>query len=479
MSDSEDANERLKEAFAAAKRGDHAEAVRLFESSLPNLPDAPKTAWRWNYFGWECAKLQRFDDAITAFRRAIEFNPGYVWPYHGWGSVLEHMGKLSEAVEMHRKGIAVKPRAGGFIYLGCCQSRLGRDSEAEASYREALRLDPENEEAMNNLASKTAAPEETTALLERAIEIDPKYAIAKRNLAAHVVRQDRDRALRLLREAVIDDPKCVEAHVLLGLHLMGTPEFVEAENHLRRAIELEDDCANAQLYLAQLLDYHRPDADPEPYYRRACEFDPECSFARQVYGRFCCRNERFDDAERLLREAVRLDPTDARAAYRLGEMFSERGGKKDLRKAVSWLKKSTKLDPTDAATHTELAITLDCMSRDEDAEEEFRRACRLAPQRCRPFSCYGRFCESRSRRKTAALLYRAALRRDPSRDFAMFRLAICLVEIGDWAAAQVWLARFCELDIEDERTTQARTLLRTLGSQSKGAKTGGDCRRDH
>jgi tetratricopeptide (TPR) repeat protein len=84
------------------------------------------------------------DDALTAYRKAIELDPSLSIGYMGVGNVLTYQGDLEGAVGAYRKAIELDP-CFGFAYngLGNALSRQGQLDEAAAAYRRAIELDPE------------------------------------------------------------------------------------------------------------------------------------------------------------------------------------------------------------------------------------------------------------------------------------------------------------------------------------------------
>jgi chemotaxis protein methyltransferase WspC len=62
------------------------------------------------------------------------------------------LGRLHSALELCQQAIAAKPSAEAYCLQGLVQSALNDQSASEASFRKALYLDPDNKEALNQLA---------------------------------------------------------------------------------------------------------------------------------------------------------------------------------------------------------------------------------------------------------------------------------------------------------------------------------------
>ena len=91
------------------------------------------------------------------------------------GQADEARGEAEAAVREYRAAARRLPLAR--LFLGNALFGLGRLEEAEAAYREAVRLLPDNAEARNNLAwllfTRKGSLEEAEALAGRAVELEP------------------------------------------------------------------------------------------------------------------------------------------------------------------------------------------------------------------------------------------------------------------------------------------------------------------
>lgn len=93
------------------------------------------------------------EPAIDCFRRAIELNPGNGNAYFNAGDLLYGLGDYASAADVCHAGLTVAPEhAPGYFVLGNCCARTGAYEAAVLSYRQALLLNPDYEEARHNLA---------------------------------------------------------------------------------------------------------------------------------------------------------------------------------------------------------------------------------------------------------------------------------------------------------------------------------------
>ncbi|HVW21094.1 MAG TPA: tetratricopeptide repeat protein [Opitutaceae bacterium] len=165
--------------------------------------------------------------------------------------------------------------------LGRALFAAGRKAEAEARYRRALQLDPDNPEARYNLANLMAAD----GRLDGAI--------------------DQYRQVLRLRPAMF------EAHNNLGLALVKAGRVPEALAEFGETLRLEPDSFEGHLNRADAL--AQEDRLPESVaeYRRALALDPGSAAAHENLGLSLARLNQVDAALGEFAAAVRLDPGEA------------------------------------------------------------------------------------------------------------------------------------------------------------------------
>ena len=184
---------------------------------------------------------------------------------------LYNEGQYDEALEVLREGLALYPNAVE-LHIGVGYARLARDEFAWArrSFEEALILDPEHEDALAGLGETLLKFGRTEAALKsfrRVLELGYQDDV---DLMLQVGRA-------LFREGLIDDakeyfdiavdqaPESAEAIALVGYaqHRLGDDNAAIAT--LRRALQLDNDHAEARIYLGNIL-YDRGDYEAALYH---------------------------------------------------------------------------------------------------------------------------------------------------------------------------------------------------------------------
>ncbi|MBF0179508.1 MAG: tetratricopeptide repeat protein [Magnetococcales bacterium] len=270
------------------------ETMRLFRQTRPG--DWKEVAERVTMCLLQAVMERRFEqlaallesgrlaEAEGVARRLVALAPGEARNHHNLGVILRGLGRSGEAEEALRQAVALDPGfAPGWNELGrsllerrrweeaaACLAgvsdavscnlrgvalmRLERPGEAEACFRDALRLRPDLVEAMTNLALSLAArnlDEEADAWHQAALTQEPERAELHFNRGVLLEKGQRWReAEAAYRQAVRLRPDYAEGWENLGNLLKGSDRIREAEAALREALRLRPDHADTRWNLA-------------------------------------------------------------------------------------------------------------------------------------------------------------------------------------------------------------------------------------
>ena len=96
--------------------------------------------------------LEKWHNAIFAFKKALDADDKFVEAYNNIGVAYSHIGDDKKAVENYTLAIRLKKDyANGYNNLASHYDDLGQYSEAVINYNHALKFNPENLNAQNNL----------------------------------------------------------------------------------------------------------------------------------------------------------------------------------------------------------------------------------------------------------------------------------------------------------------------------------------
>ncbi|MEG3961743.1 tetratricopeptide repeat protein, partial [Microcoleus sp. S36b_A2] len=100
----------------------------------------------------------RLDEAIAAYRPAIQINPNDAEAHRNLGLALQQQGRLDEAIAAYRQAIKIDTNyAEAYKNLGWILQEQGRLEEASAAYRQAIQLNLKHTQADNNLSERISA----------------------------------------------------------------------------------------------------------------------------------------------------------------------------------------------------------------------------------------------------------------------------------------------------------------------------------
>ena len=184
---------------------------------------------------------------------------------------LYNEGQYEEALEVLREGLALYPHSVE-LHIGVGYARLAREEYAWArrSFEEALVLDPEHEDALAGLGEtlmKFGQQEAGVKTFRRILELGYRDDLDLMLQVGRALFRDNlfEEAREFFEIAVQQASEMAEAVALLGYthHRLGEED--SAVSMLRRALQIDDDHAEARIYLANIL-YDRGDYEAALYH---------------------------------------------------------------------------------------------------------------------------------------------------------------------------------------------------------------------
>jgi ADP-heptose:LPS heptosyltransferase len=143
------------------------------------MPDAPSVHYN---LGNALRGMEKLEEAIQHYNRAISGNPGHAEAHLNGGVLLFALGRYEEAESHLKRAIALKPALSeAHLGLGNLFSLLDRYEEAVEHYRMAATAEPNSAKAHFNIGSalqSLARDNEAMQSYERALSIDPEFEFA-------------------------------------------------------------------------------------------------------------------------------------------------------------------------------------------------------------------------------------------------------------------------------------------------------------
>jgi tetratricopeptide (TPR) repeat protein len=163
------------------------------------------------------------EDAAALFAHLPDRSLGFF----GMGSLRDHRGRLMEAADAYREALLHESldriRVFAHNNLGNVWLKDGKEEDAKAEYRAAIRLDPTYAMPHNNLGAvwdKQGKEEDAITEYRAAIRLEPTYALPHIGLGDVWDKQGKEEdAIAEYRAAIGLNPRDARAHYDLGLAL--------------------------------------------------------------------------------------------------------------------------------------------------------------------------------------------------------------------------------------------------------------------
>jgi tetratricopeptide (TPR) repeat protein len=297
---------------------------------------------------------------------------------------------------------------------GMAHHQAGRISEAEHTYREVLKTDPDHADAFHLLgliayqagdytgavtlirraiiSNQQTAPyyshlglalhmqgkfEEAVAAYEQALQLDSEFAEAHSNLGNILQAQGKiDAAVSRYQRALEINPDYAEACSNLGNALRIQGKLDEAVRYCNRALAINPTFADAYNNLATALRAQDNIADAILRYRQAIALRDDYVAARYNLGVLLQLQGQLGGAIVEYLKVVTLRPEHVQAHYNLGVLYQSQG---NYDKASRYLDTAIDLNPDYFQAHNNLGAILELQGKTDEAIDYYRRALALNP----------------------------------------------------------------------------------------------------
>ncbi len=280
--------------------------------------------------------------------------------------------------------------------LGVSYHMVNRPREAEAAFKAAMRVAPQESAAYNNLAALYYFQQKygnAERELRRALERAPENTVLRRNLrAAKFARENSKKANDIAAGVVNEKPLLVQQRLndLLEVVLLLPPTDVQqATLH-----EIRGDT----FFARKLFD----DAIIE--YRRAIGLDRYNASVANRLGLAYHQNQKLKEAEQQYRQAMKLNPFYLEAINNLGSIEYAAGR---FDRAMDQYRKALKIRPDSPTVLMNIGACLFAMERYDEGYLIYQRALQIDPKSFERTSSAGTLIQTTQRNESMMSFYLA------------------------------------------------------------------------
>ncbi len=315
-------NSRFDEAVAAYKQ-----AIEL----------NPNFSWSYHSLGDVLLKLEKWEEAVAAYKKAVELNPDFSWSYHNLGDALLKLQQWEEAAAAYRCEMALNSDfAWSFCNLGEALTKLKQWNEAIAAYLNAIKIDGDLPGIYEKLGYALGQTEsDLNLVLEKfQLQVTPENVEFYLQLGKNLAKYDRPKSAIILYKLLLTNmPSCAKFSAKLEELLQ------QQEKCVSEALEDDRTLASARATVAQKPDdcwsYYNLGAvlSQQKYWEEAAaaffqaiEINPDLPwwFYYNLWE-VLVRQNKLDEVENLCREVVAAKPEAFWPYLNLGEALTRQG----------------------------------------------------------------------------------------------------------------------------------------------------------
>jgi len=408
-----------------AESGDLEHALKAIEA-VPEDGRTPKMEFT---LGALYEQLKQPKDAIAAYKRAEDLEPGDVQTMDALAQALQTNDQLEEALKAYQELAEADPEnADPQIHIAEIQRRLGKYEDALATVKKARKLDPHSLEAGFNegllldilgrfdesIQTYQEMVDETShangaytdeeknnrsiflerlgAILLEENKVDDAVAAYQKmidmggnpaergyqeQVDAYRQAKEFDKAIEVSRKAVASDPKDRDFKLMLAGELADEGKPDEGLAMARGLLEgaSPDEQRGVWFAIGQMDVRLRRWKDASDAFDKAEPLTTKKEDRTYLFflrGELAERQKHLDEAEQDFRQALSLDPGNAMTLNYMGYMWADKGIK--LPEALKMIRKAVEMEPMNGAYLDSLGWVYFKMGEYELAEDNLRQA---------------------------------------------------------------------------------------------------------
>ncbi|BAZ04016.1 tetratricopeptide repeat protein [Calothrix sp. NIES-3974] len=270
--------------------------------------------------------LNRYEDALQAYNKALEMRDNFPQAWYGKGKVLSALKRDREALAAYDRAIQLEPDLlDAWGERGLVLVRLQRYNEAISAFDRVLAVDGKNATIWNakgNALSQLNQLEQAIKAYDEAIGINPENPGFYYHKALALQKLNRfDDAVTNYDKAINLHSNSVNTWYQRGNALFNLQRYQDALASYQKAVELKPDFVAAWLSQANILMNQRRYQDAIASFTQVNKLNPRNYTAWYGKGWSLHQLQRYDEAITAYNQAIALRPNHYQAHYNLGNVF--------------------------------------------------------------------------------------------------------------------------------------------------------------
>ncbi|ABA21175.1 serine/threonine protein kinase with TPR repeats [Trichormus variabilis ATCC 29413] len=349
----------------------------VFVVNSINSNNATELAKQGNTF----FELQRYKDALSAYKKAVDIRPDYAPAWYGKGKTLFRLKQYQDALTAYDKAIQIQPDyVEAWSGRGFSLQSLQRYAEAIASFDKALQLNENYPEVWNARGE------------------------AFSNLKQY------DRAIKSYDKAIEFKSDAYESFYNKGLALQSLKEYNEAINAYNKAIEIKSDYERAWYNLGNSLVNLNRYEDAFKAYDKAVQYKTDYAIAWLSKGNVLIILRRYPEAIESFNQVIKFNPNSYQAWY--GKGWSQHQNQR-YAEAIESYKKAATIKPSNYQVWYSLGNSQYILQQYQEAIASYNKAVRYQPKHIESWYSRGNALFSLKQYQDAIASYEQAIKHKP------------------------------------------------------------------
>lgn len=213
---------------------------------------------------------QKWPEAITAFRDAIQKEPEFINAHYNLGLALGKIQQWNDAIQTYQKLLTLSPdHFAARFHLASAHMQTGKTDEALTEFLFIEQSEPHHFETQSNIAAcylKKGLLNEAKAHYQKALPLMPNDTQTLFNLGViETELGNTDSAIQYYQKAVHINPDFFAAHNNLGVLFIAKEHIAFALRHFQEALRLQPDHPSIPYTIKALSQSERLLSAPSDY----------------------------------------------------------------------------------------------------------------------------------------------------------------------------------------------------------------------